>query len=117
MDAGPAQQWIQALRSDHYKQGRGQLRKGNTFCALGVLCDVVKPQGWAKNGFGVWAHDGQGTALSRDFAVELGMRVAQDGTRMVHPGVDGVSFAHMNDRQAKSFADIADLIEANWETI
>ena len=35
-------QWIKALRSGKYKQGRGALRKtDNTYCCLGVLCDLA----------------------------------------------------------------------------
>ena len=33
-------QWIAALRSGAYQQGRGRLRAGNEFCCLGVLCDL-----------------------------------------------------------------------------
>lgn len=36
-----AEQWIAALRSGDYKQGRQQLRsKNNEFCCLGVLCNL-----------------------------------------------------------------------------
>ena len=34
------QQWIAALTSGKYKQGKGQLRDGNKFCCLGVLCNL-----------------------------------------------------------------------------
>lgn len=34
-------QWIAALRSGKYKQGRGYLRKGDYYCCLGVFCDVI----------------------------------------------------------------------------
>lgn len=40
------EQFLAALRSDKYQQGIGQLRSGDCFCALGVLCDVVDPAGW-----------------------------------------------------------------------
>lgn len=34
-------QWIKALRSGDYKQGKEQLRNGeNQFCCLGVLCNL-----------------------------------------------------------------------------
>lgn len=33
--------WIKALRSGKYKQGTGCLRKGNEYCCLGVLCEVL----------------------------------------------------------------------------
>lgn len=32
--------WIAALRSGDYKQGRNQLRKQDSFCCLGVLCNL-----------------------------------------------------------------------------
>jgi hypothetical protein len=31
---------IDALRSGRYRKARGQLRKGNRFCATGVACDL-----------------------------------------------------------------------------
>ncbi len=34
------QKWIEALRSGKYEQGKEQLRVGNTYCCLGVLCDL-----------------------------------------------------------------------------
>lgn len=35
-----AEQWVTALQSGDYLQGPNQLRKGNAFCCLGVLCDL-----------------------------------------------------------------------------
>ena len=32
--------WVDALRSGNYQQGLGQLRCGDTYCCLGVLCDL-----------------------------------------------------------------------------
>ena len=32
--------WVSALRSGDYVQGKGQLRRGNKFCCLGVLCNI-----------------------------------------------------------------------------
>lgn len=40
--------WLEALRSGNYKQGSHRLRDGNTFCCLGVLCDIIDPDGWRK---------------------------------------------------------------------
>lgn len=34
------QAWIAALRSGEYEQGKKQLRKGDHFCCLGVLCNL-----------------------------------------------------------------------------
>lgn len=44
-------QWVTALRSGEYKQGRGNLRwisaKGSTYCCLGVLSDLAVKAGIA----------------------------------------------------------------------
>ena len=34
-------QWVQALRSDEYEQGRDTLHRDGKFCCLGVLCDLA----------------------------------------------------------------------------
>lgn len=39
--------WVTALLSDKYTQGRGRLQTNdNKFCCLGVLCDILQPEGW-----------------------------------------------------------------------
>lgn len=40
------EKWIAALRSGEYKQEFNCLRKGDCFCAIGVLCDIVDPTAW-----------------------------------------------------------------------
>lgn len=32
--------WINALRSKKYKQGKGYLKKDDKYCCLGILCDI-----------------------------------------------------------------------------
>jgi len=36
--------WIEALRSGDYEQGRCAMHRGDTFCCLGVLCDVHRKE-------------------------------------------------------------------------
>lgn len=38
--------WVDALNSGKYRQIRGFLRTDEGFDVLGVLCDVVDPEGW-----------------------------------------------------------------------
>lgn len=38
--------WIEALESGHYTQTTGTLRRGNCYCATGVLCDILYPDSW-----------------------------------------------------------------------
>lgn len=40
------EKWIKALCSGKYKQGRGQLRREDEFCCLGVFCDIYDPNEW-----------------------------------------------------------------------
>lgn len=42
------QAWVNALRSGDYEQGRGALRQGDTYCCLGVLCDLAVKAGVIK---------------------------------------------------------------------
>jgi len=50
MKAEIKEKWLEALRSGDYEQGEGGLHKGETFCCLGVLCDIA-----IKEGIGRWA--------------------------------------------------------------
>lgn len=43
--------WVAALRSGKYKQGKYRLRKKDeTYCCLGVLCDITDPTKWTGRG-------------------------------------------------------------------
>ena len=40
-------EWVKALRSGEYQQGRGCLRsRDDKFCCLGVLCDLTNRKEW-----------------------------------------------------------------------
>lgn len=39
-----AKKWVTALRSGEYNQGYGKLRDGDSFCCLGVLCDLFEKE-------------------------------------------------------------------------
>lgn len=96
------EKWVKALRSGKYKQGGGFLRKGDRFCCLGVLCDVVDPEGW-----GEWDSY---TNSRPHFSCHLlpGPEVLVDvGTNIL--SVRKLSF--MNDVERKSFQEIANYIE------
>lgn len=50
MDVELKTKWVAALRSGEYEQGRNYLCNDHsgdyTFCCLGVLCDLINPNGW-----------------------------------------------------------------------
>ena len=61
-------QWVEALRSGEYQQGRNQLRKGDEFCCLGVLCDLAVKAGVGLNveeGPEDYLYDGETGSLPR----------------------------------------------------
>mgnify|MGYP001614085498 FL=1 len=43
--------WIKALRNGEYTQWRGNLRYGNSFCCLGVACDISALGRWSGEEF------------------------------------------------------------------
>ena len=46
MDAGLKAKWIAALRSGKYTQTTKVMRDDIGFCCLGVLQDIIDPDGW-----------------------------------------------------------------------
>lgn len=90
--------WLAALRSGEYEQGRRALCKSNTYCCLGVYYDACVDSYWLGGVHGVWeTTDGSVGVLSERYGLSMGMQSI---------------LANMND-SGKSFAEIADWIEAN----
>lgn len=94
--------WIEALRSGEYKQARRFLRTDAGHCCLGVACDVVKPDGWEPN------HSFQGEIAHLPASVVLAIGINYNALNTI---------MRMNDEQGKSFTEIADYIEANYEEV
>jgi hypothetical protein len=108
-----ARKWAQALESGEYKQGMGQLRKGDKFCALGVLCNLhaqEHPQIAAKE-----------KVKSRYLcaSTELPFEV------MAWAGMDSSSgyitwacnVIKMNDTEGRDFKYIAQVIRKEWKKL
>lgn len=112
MDTEIKAKWVAALRSGDYKQGGGSLynTKENTFCCLGVLLDVVDPEGWITS-----------TELHRQHRQTSGPGVISDPENfgLTEEAVD--ILMGMNDGMDsngysvpyKTFKEIADWIEEN----
>ena len=93
-------EWIAALRSGAYKQGRDSLKRGDRFCCLGVACDLA--------GFN-WRR-----LPPAQRAVAAFRDIDASGALNRSLGVDGDvthRLAIMNDYDKKTFAEIADYIE------
>jgi hypothetical protein len=109
--------WVEALRSDQYPQGSHVLRnKAGGFCCLGVLCDLIDPQGWADQSLVVGTgHEGYVYRFGDSGAVpflpkELQKQYFYDGVQDYHIHVFLTDLAAKNDA-GLSFAHIATLIE------
>jgi hypothetical protein len=72
------QRWKEALRNETaYQQGKGVLRVDEThFCCLGVLCDIIDPDGWEILN-GLWYHQGQLNQPTDEILNEAGLRTAE----------------------------------------
>lgn len=115
MDAQLHREWIEALRSDHYIQGRGALRSHalgewvDSWCCLGVLLNLmVKPWAWETSTTNpyrdprlLYSVAGLSAAIPHSLAQQIGL--SEDEQH---------AFVHMNDCQRLSFRQIADIIEA-----
>ena len=101
------ERWIAALRSGEYKKSTSSLKTndGTAFCCLGVLAELVDPNGWADGG-GIRGDRLQWRGQSYYVSEEEGV-----------PGLPleaSRKLAVMNDN-GKTFPEIADYIEAHPE--
>lgn len=99
--------WIEALRSGKYKQGTHWLRLQDTYCCLGVLCDLVDSSGWESNTIGtthVYAREGYTHNYSKILPENIGQELD------IPPEISD-QLSNMND-DGHTFKEIADYIEA-----
>lgn len=121
MDQALKSRWVAALRSGEYKQATGVLKsaEGRGFCCIGVLCDVVAPEGWETHSHkeAPWNPDSSKEVVSFENPVagsEQGVTLNADALARF-----GMSMAcldllvEFNDSQGKNFSQIADWIDAH----
>lgn len=120
-----AEQWVKALRSGDYEQGVGQLRleKDNSFCCLGVLCNLhamAHPKIAAEQE-NVALYLGESSILPHEVADWADMRYPDGQPRDIKVdvviGEDSYSdLADANDCGC-SFTEIANWIEKNYKEL
>lgn len=110
--------WVEALRSGVYKQGKNYLHEGDTYCCLGVACDLYRRYesgpGWRdedtdEDGFPANSYMGEAGVLPATVRDWLGLG-DECGCHVVSK-VQGRSLSGLND-QGNTFEEIADVIEA-----
>lgn len=100
------EKWLQALRSGEYQQGYGQLRFGDEFCCLGVLCDIH-----SKEKLGVWERgDYGGNYEFLPEGVQLWAGLIGGSPDLKYNGI-GYGLTELNDESELSFKEISNLIE------
>jgi hypothetical protein len=96
--------WVEALRSGRYQQGTGVLRnEQNEFCCLGVLCDLGEKKAWHRPHGEDWGYEDP-------YCQHMPPGSVYEGAFLT--SAEGGTVAEMND-SGKTFAEIADWIEAN----
>ncbi len=91
--------WVTALTNGDYVQTTDHtLREFNgygryCYCALGVLADIIDPEGWDDNLSGVWRND---VTIPPSVSLEIDLHYSNISTIM-----------KMNDDHKKPFSEIA----------
>jgi len=105
MNQNIKKQWVEALRSGKYKQGRRWLRHTDLFCCLGVLCDL---HAQATN------HDWDNLENYLDCGEVLPEEVVRwAGLDDDDPFVNKGRVSYYNDSKQLNFDEMADLIESH----
>ncbi|WP_024516788.1 hypothetical protein [Bradyrhizobium sp. Tv2a-2] len=106
MDAELKAKWVKALRSGKYQQARGQLKDGDRYCCLGVLCDIAgRGEFETRDRLGdsfVYNGDRTQGTLPEQLSVEIELSPIAESTCW-----------KMNDQRFLTFPEIADWIEEN----
>ncbi len=105
-------QWVEALRSGEFKQGKGVLQRSDgKFCCLGVLCELAARAGVIESPTifdGSYIYASEGAYLPIEVSTWAGL---SDNYSPRNPRIANiVSLAKRND-EGLPFSEIADLIE------
>jgi hypothetical protein len=93
--------WVEALRSDKYKQAEGQLKDPHGYCCLGVLCDISGLDEWDE-----FSYMHAQSVLPNEVAAWAEL----DNDPAVTVNDKQVKLSFLNDSNS-DFTEIADLIE------
>lgn len=118
MDPEAKRLWVEALRSGEYKQGVGALNRGDSYCCLGVLCEVAIKAGLpvqVTRGGGCESKACQSCPEKKWYDKKAGRLpdsvVKWAGLVDADPYVAGRDLSAWNDEERAPFGKIADLID------
>ena len=117
-----AKNWVTALRSGEYSQCQGSLRRGDSFCCLGVACDLYAKE--HTDGFWFTREETNSVEFDSRTGVRSGVlpECVKDWLGMrtntgIYEDASGKNLPHLNDNQKWSFNQIADFIEQHQEEL
>lgn len=110
------QAWVNALRSGEFKQGREMLQSGDAYCCLGVLCVVAEREGVHvdKGPCGLVGYNLSNQRFVRDW---VGITSSYGHIECLETGLTTLNDGDPTEHRGKSFAEIADIIEQNAESL
>ncbi len=101
--------WIEALESGKYKQGQENLRKGDKYCCLGVLCDIIDTSKWYSYDFeGLYEYTYNNVEASYGTTLPYNLRIKLEITPEQQS-----ELIQLNDAEDYDFPAIADWIKEN----
>ena len=117
--------WTEALRWGGYEQGAGVLRRDDSFCCLGVLCDLAVKEGivtehvegnYSLSRYSYGDDDDRRDVVLPNAVVDWAftkheLRAQGSYARKSDPKIGKYAASNWNDHQGKTFPEIADLIE------
>lgn len=110
MQLGPNQTaWVRALRSGAFTQAKYALRNKEGMCCLGVACELYDPTAWKAEEGGHFKFQDENGVPPNSVQEFFGLKT--DAGEF-----DKNSLASENDN-GKSFAEIADIIEAHADEL
>ena len=97
--------WLEALRSGKYEQGTSYLRDGESYCCLGVLCEISGLNDWVPTEALAFHYNASLTSLPVNV---MGWSGLKSGDPLISE--IGRTLGALNDI-GRSFEEIADYIE------
>jgi hypothetical protein len=107
------EKWVAALRSGKYKQGKRNLRRGDYYCCLGILCDIIDPTQWRlfdENTKYAYGNNHSTALLPTTTLIKTDIYSINPTVHLPGESED-ITLAKLND-SGYTFEQIADLIEA-----
>lgn len=93
---------IEVLRPGKYTQTMGRLRRGDCFCVLGVICDLVDPKAWTPYNLQTMMHNQLMMAPSQEVLDAIGMSADECRRLTILNDNDGLTFLEIADHLEKS---------------